>query len=405
MEDSLPAALDGAGRRTAGAAAIEAALLLGGFAVAPEAAPPAALAGVRGAIAAIRPAAQQGYDPAEIINRMVAAGKAGMPDFWRSHYVATGRRLLSELCGAGEGVPDVSALPPRRFTVEIRRRFDLTGAGSRARLRLPLALAGAALEALTIEPLLPDGSVQHRALPGRLEVVVADPHGEIAIGARLSFTARAGVPRGPDPAAGDPRWLAPHEGPIKLTARVRALAARLAAEEAPAEAVQAFYDHLLGGFTCGVIPYDRLGRAAATDWVLATGWYDCRLGAALLVALARARGIPARLVGGYLLWRVPTEHYWAEVHLPGQGWTPYDLLGWDLSAGGADAGWRCVLAGAVEYRMRTQLLPDIFTGAAGGPTAPAWHRLVRATADGTETRFVSVADGRLLYAEEVRIIA
>ncbi len=400
MRIGLSAALEGTSRRNVGVEAIEAALLLGGFATAPEAADGAALGEVRDTIAAIRPERDGGFDPAEMINRMVAAGLAGKLAFWRSRYVATGRRLL---LGNG-GTPDLAALPPRRFTVEIHRRFDLTGMGPRARLRLPLPLAGPALDGLTVEPLLPDGIARHRIVPGRLEAIMSDATGEIMVGARLSFTARAGVPQAPDPAAGDPRWLAPSEGPIQVTARVRALAERLAAGTAPSQALRAIYDHLLDGFTCGVVPYDRLA-GPATDWVLRTGWYDCRLGAALLVALARARGIPARLVGGYLLWRVPTEHYWAEAHLPGRGWTPYDLLGWDLSAGGTDADWRGVLAGAVDYRMRTQLLPDIFTGAPGGRRAPAWHRLVRATATGTETRFVSVADGRLLYAEEVSVIA
>ena len=389
--------LDGTGRRTVDAAAIEASLLLGGFAVAPWAAGAAALAEVRAVMAAIRPPSDTGFDPAEMINRMVAAGRAGKLDFWRSRYVATGRRLLG-----GSGVPDVAVLPPRRFTLEISRRFDLTG--QRARLRLPLPLEGPALEDLSVQLRLPDAVASHRIVQGRLEAVVAEVTGEVTIGARLSFTARPGVPQGPDPAADDPRWLAPNQGPIQLTRQVRALAGRLAGKLEPAEAVPAFYDHLLDAFTCGVMPYDRLA-GPATDWVLEIRWYDCRLGAALLVALARARGIPARLVGGYLLWQVPTEHYWAEVHLPGQGWTPYDLLGWDLSAGGADAEWRGVLAGAVDYRMRTQCLPDIFTGAAGGRAAPAWHRLARATATGTETRFVSVADGRLLYAETVNLIA
>ncbi len=341
-------------------------------------------------------------DPVEVVNRMTLAGTAGALDFWQSRYVATGRRLLARSGVAGP--PSPAALPPRRFIVEIHRRFDLSRAAGRARLRLPLPLAGGSLRDLEIVPILPAAVVEHRIAPGRLEAIVAEPAGAVTIGARLSFTALPGLAEADD--APDPVWLADREGPVAVTPRVRALADRLAARCGdPAAAVRACYDHLLDGFTCGAIPYERIGATPATDWVLATGWYDCRLGAALLVSLCRARGIPARLVGGYLLWSRPTEHFWAEVHLPSQGWTPFDLLGWDLSAGGADPDWRHVLAGAIDYRMPTQRPPAIFTGASGGPSAPAWHRLVRATAGGTETSYLSIPDGRLLYCEELRIIA
>ena len=312
-------------------------LLLGGYALSvddPRA--DAALTTVETAITDLVGDAER-LDPAEIVNLMKLSGLAGELGFWRSHYVATGRRLLAE--GDGARPPRLATLPPRRIT----------------------------------------------------------------IGARASCTALAGAPESDD--APDPIWLAAREGPIVVTPRVRALAERLAAGHAdPAQTVHAFHDHLLDRFTCGVVHYDRIGARPATDWVLETRWYDCRLGAALLAALCRARGIPARLVGGYLLWRTPTEHFWVEVYLPERGWTAFDLLSWDLSAGGTDREWRSVFADAVGYRARTQVLPRIFTGAAGGATAPAWHRLVRATGSGTETRYLSVPDSQLLYREEVRII-
>jgi hypothetical protein len=166
---------------------------------------------------------------------------------------------------------------------------------------------------------------------------------------------------------------------------------------------RALYDHLIAGFRCGVAPYDRLPPANAGDWVLATGWYDCRLAAALFVALCRARGIPARLLGGYLLWRVPTEHFWAEAAIDGN-WVPFDFLGWDLSAGGADPDWAKVFAGATDYRLTTQRHPDIFTGAPGVALPTTWHRLIRLTGAGAETRLVSVADGRAALTEEVAVL-
>jgi hypothetical protein len=397
----LPGALAGADRRTIERSAVAEMLLLGGFALArDEPGAGEALAVVEAAISDLVGDADR-LDPAEVVNLMKLAGQAGQLAFWRTHYVATGRRLL-----AGEGAlhpPALADLPPRRFTVEIYRHFDLASATGVRRLRLPLPLAGPSLRDLTIAPMLPGDVTGHRVQPGRLEVRVPACATAITIGARIGFTALPGTPEADD--APDPIWLAESEGPIQVTPRVRALADRLAADLAePAQAVHAFHDHLLDSFICGVLPYDRIGGGAATDWVLETGWYDCRLGAALLAVLCRARGIPARLVGGYLLWRRPTEHFWVEVHLPLQGWTAFDLLSWDLSAGGIDAAWRQVFAGGIDYRMRTQVLPRIFAGAAGGASGPAWHRLVRAIRGGTETRHVAIPDGRLLYREEIRLI-
>ena len=398
----LPAELDGTGRRTIARRDMAEMLLLGGWALDAHA-PDAAAAMVESdAVLDFLVGNAARVDPAEVLNRMKRAGKAGNLPFWEKRYIATGRRMVAELAGStGDAVPSPAALPPRRFAMEIVRHYDFSAGPHRTRLRLPLPLPGSSLVDLEVTPILPDAVLSHRILPGRLEVSV-DMAGPISVGAQLSFTALPTMAEREE--APDPTWLAPSEGPIRVTPEVQALARRLAAgERDPEKIVRTFHDHLLDRFTCGVIHYDRIGGAPASDWVLATGWYDCRLGAALLIALCRARGIPARLVGGYLLWRVPTEHFWAEVHLPGRGWTPFDLLGWDLSAGGNDPAWRDIFAGAVDYRLRTQILPRLFTGPSGGPTASAWHRLVRAIPRGTETRYLAIPDGRLLYREDVRI--
>ena len=345
------------------------------------------------------------FDPAEVIHVLKLRGMAGAVDFWRTRYVATGRRMLAEAAGAGDVTtpPALAGLAPRRFDVEIRRSF---GDGPRGtRLRLPLPVEDAYLRALRVQPILPPEAHGYGISPGRLEVhVPRSADATVTIGARLSFTACAGKPYKVNaPGNERPAWLAPSEGPIQVTPRVRALADVLAAGETePLACVRTFHDHLLDRFTCGVMPYDRLG-SLDVGFALDTGWFDCRLGAALLVALCRARAIPARLVGGYLLWRAPTEHHWAEAWIQGQGWTAFDLLAWDLSASGADATWRDVLFGAIDYRMKTQRMPHIFTGAPGVTMGPAWHRLVRASPGGTETRYVTIPEGNLIYSETIRL--
>lgn len=348
------------------------------------------------------PSSDGRLDPTEVINLMIADGLEDESGFWRSHYVATGRRLTRDLCG---GDIDMAGLPPKRFALSFRRTFALGMAnpGTRLRLRLPLPIEDAHLTDLAVT--VDDSPAEVAIAPGRIEVrLVADgaPQATVAVGFR--FTAHAGLPHGAAPTPGErATWLAAREGPIQVTQRVRALAGALGGGT-PDDRVGRFRAHLLDDFTCGPVHPDRIAPLAATDWALEERRYDCRIGAALLVALCRACDIPARLVGGYLLWAAPTEHYWAEIWLPDRGWTPQDLLAWDLSAGGRDATWRAVHDGRVDYRMKTQLFPHIFTGAPGIAMPPAWQRLSRAIAGGTETRLVAIPDGAPLYTDEIRIL-
>src|SRR6185369_6862546 len=103
---------------------------------------------------------------------------------------------------------------------------------------------------------------------------------------------------------------------------VVALAERLAeADASPPEAVASFWDHLLDDLICGPIRYSDLQGDTPVQWVLDNGWYDCQLGSALLVSLCRARGLPARLVGGNLRYTLaPTNHFWSEIWFEGEGW-------------------------------------------------------------------------------------
>jgi hypothetical protein len=406
---ALPPTLRGDGRRTIPARDIVALLRLCGWALEPEE------QGTRQAHAALDELIANGlpwsgsptdrrFDPAEVIN-FVKLARDYAPALW-PRYVATGRALLGRSIGTGSATPpNLAALPPRGFEVEIRRSFDTAGIapGTRLRLRLPLPVESPRLRLAAVQPMLPEGA-EHGMADGRLEVRMPRPDcATIDLAVRISFVS--------DPAARDEteigasKWLRQNGRPIPVTPQVEALAEHLAAGASdPRRIAHAIYDRLIVGFRCGVAPYDRLPPAEAGDWVVETGWYDCRLAAALFVALCRARGVPARLLGGYMLWRVPTEHFWAEAAIDGN-WLPFDFLGWDLSAGGDDPAWTKAFAGATDYRLTTQLLPDIFTGAPGIALPSAWHRLVRPTHAGAEMRLVSVADGRVALTEEVTVLA
>jgi hypothetical protein len=134
---------------------------------------------------------------------------------------------------------------------------------------------------------------------------------------------------------------------------------------------------------------------------LDNGWYDCQLGSSLFIAICRARGIPARLASGYMLYDLaPGYHYWSEIWQDGHGWLPFDLLCWDLSAGGRDVPWRIHFAGAIDYRMVTQCLPLSFTGPMSVRFPPAWHLLNAPLDRGMIVHFTAL-DGEPIYSDQI----
>jgi hypothetical protein len=163
---------------------------------------------------------------------------------------------------------------------------------------------------------------------------------------------------------------------------------------------------MLDRMMCGAMRYSDLTGQAPVDWVLENGWCDCQLGAALLISLCRARGIPARLVGGHLLYRLaPTNHFWPEVWIDGQGWRPYDLLSWDLSQGGRDPDWRDRFAGQVDARIVTQRFPLAFTGPMSVRFPAAWQMVQSRSKDGgIDVGYRDVEQGSLIYNDHVVVV-
>jgi len=414
LDQLRAAALRNGQRRTVDAGAIVALLLMSGWLAesrgpAAGAAESAARALLGELVAAGLPTSADGrFDPTEVIGLLVVEGMGGSCDAWESHYVATGRRLVRALAGAADGaIPNVATLPPRRFAVHVSRTFAVAHvpAGQRLRLRMPLPIEDAHLTDLKVRIAGSEAAVT--ITPGRIEAQwLATGAPAVTLDAQLWFTASPGLPHGRDEGPDEiARWTGARDGMVALSPRIAALAERWSeAGASTLDQVHRLRDRLIDGFACGPIHADRIPPRTAPDWVLDNGWYDCRAGALLLVALCRARGIPARLIGGILLWDAPTEHYWMEAWIAGMGWTPFDLLAWDLSAGGRDRDWRGLFAGAIDYRMKTQIFPDIFTGAPGVPMGRAWHRLPRAIPGGSETRFVSADDGAPVFTDTIRIL-
>jgi protein-glutamine gamma-glutamyltransferase len=124
--------------------------------------------------------------------------------------------------------------------------------------------------------------------------------------------------------------------PAQHNARSFALARELRAE---ADSDQAFVDAVLAKFRNEEFFYTleppRLGQDAVDDFLFNTRRGFCEHFASAFTVLARAAGIPARVVtgyqggqynrmGGYLIVRQSEAHAWSEIWLEGRGWVRVD---------------------------------------------------------------------------------
>lgn len=338
------------------------------------------------------------FDPVEVVNLMTWAGLSGADPFWTERYVRTGRRLVADAAPGADRTRQVSARLSRRFHL---RGFE---PGAPVRLRMPVPLAGPRAEGLRIEPVT--GAADVRIGDGRMEARLAAPRDQaVEIGAHAAFMARLDAGAGDRLEAAEAAlYLRPAEGLIRVSPRVQALADALAgATRDPMAALRAFWAFMMDRLRGGMVQYDQAPADAACDWVLEHGWFDCQLGSALLVALCRARGVPARIVSGHVLYPLaPTNHFWTEAWIDGLGWAPFDLLSWTLSSGGRDPAWRDRFFGTADFRMVTQVLPLSFTGPMSVRLPASWQMVQSAQGDGIAVAFLG-ADGGLVLEDRVSV--
>lgn len=355
------------------------------------------------------------FDAPEVTNFIKAASVEGRDRFWDDRIIATGRRLVADHHGDGtKGSPTLSpsALGPRTFRVTLSREFNTAGwpSDKHMRVRLPLPLEDESLRGLEIVPDLPrDVDAEAIIAPGRLDVRLPVPsEGTLTLAATLSFTAYPTVPASPAAplvAADFELYTRPNEGLATISPRIRTLARSLAGSLTdPWRVVERFWNYLLDRMYLGMIRYDDLDARHPADTALDSGWFDCQLGSALLVALCRAEGIAARVVAGHLLYpTAPVYHYWVEIAIEGRGWVPADLGCADLSSMGRDREWRDYFLGQLDYRMKTQYLPHLFTGNPSVRFPPAWHILARPLRTGAEIGYYAYDSGALIYADRVGV--
>jgi hypothetical protein len=359
------------------------------------------------------------FDLCQVINFMTWIGLSHGDPVYEQCAVRTSRRVVSEFPDAAPTAAGAGVYAPRRFLVRLRREFNLEGAAPDrvVRLRVPVPFEDRTQRDVSVELVEPaPGTLPVTQAPGRLEIRYPRRRGaeRVAVEVRVRFTAYRKA------YAVDPDRLVPwnrstpeyalytrrSEGLIQITEPIIRLAESVSGSAKNAwEAVCAFWRFVFEHMKVGYIHHDELDRADPLSSLLQRGWSDCYTSAALLAALCRARGIPARLVDGLLIFpSVPSDHFWLEVLLPPYGWVPLDLLSWAIAGGRPDQEpWSQFYLGRLDYRMKTQYLPHLVLGSPGVRIPPDWYTITRLTPMGTETAYHSLRPPHLLYTDQIQV--
>lgn len=350
------------------------------------------------------------FDVAEVVNFYVWQGVQGKDSLWPRHYVTTCRRLVLDAHGRGaaDGPPVLAgALPVRSFRVRFEREFDLRrlAGGARARLRLPRPIEDESLRKLDIRVQAPP-QAEVMQEPARIEcrLPVGATRG-VKVAFDASFEALGGsLPPGELAAADRELYLRPSDLFIHVDDSVHATLAGLRVAGVPAEeAVAAIYQHCANARHC-VVQYGDIDASKPLARSMGMGWFDCQILSSLFCALCRAQRIPARVVSGYpLLKALPHYHYWAQAWLPGRGWLSYDFFGWPLSMAGRDPEWSDIYAGAVDWRMKVQVFPRLFTGVSSIRFPRWWHMTSRIDGNWLEITYECASTGELIYRDRISI--
>ncbi|MCB2074064.1 MAG: transglutaminase domain-containing protein [Novosphingobium sp.] len=350
------------------------------------------------------------YDPDEVINFGLAATLLGADDFWAEHIAPLQPQMLHWFAGkpfSWEDVPDFGNMHRRNCRIELRRTYDLPpeAVGKRLRLKLPLPLA--------VPHFQVEGMDLHSSVEGRIRA--SGNRADLAITAEkagpveLAFSVRASAL--PDLGTSDELspeeralYTAGKEGLIAVSPAIDALSQRLAAGDGdPATLVHRYYQYLIDAFVHGRVAYRAIDSQWPTDWPLREGYYDCQIGSALLIALCRARGIPARLVNGYQIFHgYLANHFWAEIWFDG-AWRPFDLASWDAVRIYGSERWRSCFAGQTEYRLTLQRFPREILGAGSIGLPQEWHQLLSHEGPATTTQFREARSQQLIYQDSMSI--
>lgn len=307
---------------------------------------------------------------------------------------------------------------PRRFEVTVCREVGTAGRrpGSRMRFGIPLPVEEPRQQAIEITTTeLAEGTTAE-VTPGMLDVRAVVPTGEPVVRITLRIAATcAGVLPPTDPPARDlPEAVLPY---LDTTVPIVALSSQLVASVTPRlvalardvagtaddpwTVVQRLWEFLFVTTRPGYVRHDLLdGPDGPLVTAIEQRVMDCRIAGAALTALCRARGVPARIVGGFQLFRYGcAPHWWCEVFVGGD-WRPIDLQSWILGAGEVREPWSRVWLGGLDYRLVTERPPSPVMIGSGVRFTNDWHVQNRLVGDGgTESTYLDAKTGALLFRE------
>jgi Transglutaminase-like superfamily len=300
---------------------------------------------------------------------------------------------------------------PHVYELTLRREWHAYAAtaGRPLVFRLPLPLRQQKPLRADLRLIEPAGALlDRRDGPGRVELRL-DPstvRGPVIAELTVPFVGGE-VRHGEEPSAAlgatvgadDELWLREREGAITPSPGVSALASTLAAGRATSrEFVDAAWHWLITNLRFGDVHRSDLDAGDVLESLLRSRLADCVLGSSLLIAMCRSRGIPARLVSGFLLHPANLgPHAWAEVRLGPGRWIPFDFGSWCYCAGDPDDPlWGHFFRGRVDARFVAEVAPREFTGWGSAAPPEAWYRLERLRGDLIEHTLHALADGSLV---------
>ena len=338
------------------------------------------------------------FDPYAAANRIKCRAGELDDEAWHAWQATTRRNAIS--------------LPaaPHSYRLSLRREWHSYSVNP-ARpvvLRLPLPLRGAQRGAARVQLVEPAGAqVDIREVPGRVELridparatgpLVAEMEVDFEGGENRDAMAPAAMIGAPVPAA-DEIWLRDKEGLIVMSPAVKGLAAQLATGCHDArEFVHAAWRWLITTLRFGDWHRTDLDMADPLGGLMVSRLSDCILGSSMLAALCRARGIPARIVQGYLLHPANLgPHSWAEVRIAPDTWIPVDFGAWCYSAGNIDdPNWGRFFLGRSDARFLAEMAPREFTGWGSAPPPERWYRLERLEGQRIEHTLYALPDNSL----------
>jgi hypothetical protein len=347
------------------------------------------------------------FDPYEVANFMLWAHRALGDPLWSETFVVAERRFASE---KAVGVD-------HRFEIVLEREVvcGKRPVGSAFRTQMPLPIVTEAQDSVVVELRGGPGVTITRegdCLDARARV----PPDKAALCITATIAVRSGwqghkvepgrVEPFRDPNPNNIAFLSASEGIIQVTDPIRSLARELAGDtRTPWEALGQFWDFFYTRMTVGSVHYHALKGDDVLSDIVRLGRADCWYGSALLVALCRARGIPARLVGGYNVYSVLLAyHYWCEVLVEPYGWLPCDLWpSWVRSDGQrADTAWSDYFLGRIDPRLVVERFPRQHLLLS--PSLPrAFYVQQRSLGRGTEHAFHDLVDGTMAYRDRLRL--